>query len=284
MDFKGFNIRAMTAADLPAAMDIKQQEGWNQTTNDWRLLLEDAPGLCLVALHQERVVATVAAIGYEQQLAWIGMMLVQKDYRGLGLAKMLMKGILDRLEGYPIIKLDATPAGFPVYKKMGFEPEYTIYRMVLGPKQMPTTTGIQATPIDKAFLSDIVDYDNHIYGVKRQNLLRYLYQQSPDTAMAAGSKEAMKGFVLGRPGTNYHQLGPLMAESTDIAKDLVSSALQRLDRPVVVDVLQDKTDFINWLLKQGFTIQRELIRMYYKTNPTPGKLPNQFLISGPELG
>jgi GNAT superfamily N-acetyltransferase len=284
MDFKGFNIRAMTAADLPAAMDIKQQEGWNQTTNDWRLLLEDAPGLCLVALHQERVVATVAAIGYEQQLAWIGMMLVQKDYRGLGLAKMLMKGILDRLEGYPIIKLDATPAGFPVYKKMGFEPEYTIYRMVLGPKQMPTKTGIQATPIDKAFLSDIVDYDNHIYGVKRQNLLRYLYQQSPDTAMAAGSKEAMKGFVLGRPGTNYHQLGPLMAESTDIAKDLVSSALQRLDRPVVVDVLQDKTDFINWLLKQGFTIQRELIRMYYKTNPTPGKLPNQFLISGPELG
>lgn len=284
MDFKGFNIRAMTAADLPAAMDIKQQEGWNQTTNDWRLLLEDAPGLCLVALHQERVVATVAAIGYEQQLAWIGMMLVQKDYRGLGLAKMLMKEILDRLEGYPIIKLDATPAGFPVYKKMGFEPEYTIYRMVLGPKQMPTKTGIQATPIDKAFLSDIVDYDNHIYGVKRQNLLRYLYQQSPDTAMAAGSKEAMKGFVLGRPGTNYHQLGPLMAESTDIAKDLVSSALQRLDRPVVVDVLQDKTDFINWLLKQGFTIQRELIRMYYKTNPTPGKLPNQFLISGPELG
>ena len=284
MDFKGFNIRAMTAADLPAAMDIKQQEGWNQTTNDWRLLLEDAPGLCLVALHQERVVATVAAIGYEQQLAWIGMMLVQKDYRGLGLAKMLMKGILDRLEGYPIIKLDATPAGFPVYKKMGFEPEYTIYRMVLGPKQMPTTTGIQATPIDKAFLSDIVDYDNYIYGVKRQNLLRYLYQQSPDTAMAAGSKEAMKGFVLGRPGTNYHQLGPLMAESTGIAKDLVSSALQRLDRPVVVDVLQDKTDFINWLLKQGFTIQRELIRMYYKTNPTPGKLPNQFLISGPELG
>src|SRR5690606_26166864 len=277
MDFKGFNIRAMTAADLPAAMDIKQQEGWNQTTNDWRLLLEDAPGLCLVALHQERVVATVAAIGYEQQLAWIGMMLVQKDYRGLGLAKMLMKGILDRLEGYPIIKLDATPAGFPVYKKMGFEPEYTIYRMVLGPKQMPTTTRIQATPIAKAFLSDLVDYDNHIYWVKRQNLLRYLYPQSPDPAMAAASKEAMKGFVLGRPGTNYHQLGPLMAESTGIAKDLVSSALQRLDRPVVVDVLQDKTDFINWLLKQGFTIQRELIRMYYKTNPTPGKLPNQFL-------
>ncbi len=51
----------MTAADLPTAMDIKQQEGWHQTTNDWRLLLEDAPGLCLVALHQDRVVATVAA-------------------------------------------------------------------------------------------------------------------------------------------------------------------------------------------------------------------------------
>ncbi len=274
----------MTAADLPTAMDIKQQEGWNQTTNDWRLLLEDTPGLCLVALHQERVVATVAAIGYEQQLAWIGMMLVQKDYRGLGLAKMLMKGILDRLEGYPIIKLDATPAGFPVYKKMGFEPEYTIYRMVLRPKQMSTKTGIQRTPIDEAFLSNIIEYDKRTYGVKRQNLLRYLYQQSPDTAMSAGSKESMEGFILGRPGTNYHQLGPLMAESTDIAIDLVSSALQRLDSPVVVDVLQDKTDFINWLLKQGFTIQRELIRMYYKTNPTPGKLPNQFLISGPELG
>ena len=284
MKFTDFNIRVMTAADLPAAMDIKQQEGWNQTINDWKLLLEDSPGLCLVALHQDQVVATVAAIGYEQKLAWIGMMLVQKAYRGLGLAKMLMKGILEKIEDYPIIKLDATPAGFPVYKKMGFEPEYTIYRMVRGPQPLSIKAGGQARTIEERSLPGIIDFDRQIYGVKRQHLLGYLYQQSPDAAMVIGREESPHGFILGRPGTNYYQLGPLMAESTDIAIDLLSSALQRLDQPVVVDVLQEKTELINWLHGQGFSVQRELIRMYYKTNPIPRKVENQFLISGPELG
>src|SRR5690606_34057929 len=128
MDFRDFTIRIMTAADLPTAMDIKQQEGWNQTIHDWKLLLEDSPGLCLVALYQERVVATVAAIGYDKSLAWIGMMLVQKNDRGVAWGKVLMKAILERLEDYPIIKLDDTPAGLSIYKKMGFDAAFSIYR------------------------------------------------------------------------------------------------------------------------------------------------------------
>lgn len=284
MDFRDFTIRIMTAADLPTAMDIKQQEGWNQTIHDWKLLLEDSPGLCLVALYQERVVATVAAIGYDKSLAWIGMMLVQKNYRGLGLAKMLMKAILERLEHYPIIKLDATPAGFPIYKKMGFEAEYSIYRMVRGQQPLAVTIKSQAIPINEASFPDIIEYDRQIYGVKRQNLLRYLYYQSPDKARIIVGEASILGYILGRPGTNYYQVGPLIAKSKETAIALLSSALQQLDQPVVVDVLQDKTDLIHWLQSEGFIIQRELIRMYYKTNHMAGIVENQFLIGGPELG
>jgi GNAT superfamily N-acetyltransferase len=280
-----FQIRRMGQKDLPSAMNIKNIEGWNQTLNDWEFLLYDPSGICLVALHQDEVVATVSAVGYDNKLAWIGMMLVRKEYRGMGLAKMLMKAILEKLEGYPAIKLDATPAGFPIYAALGFVREYSICRMVKPLRKVSKKHPDKPSFSGETSLQDIIDFDQKTYGINRKNLLQYLYQQSPETVRAIKEEKSTRGYIMGRPGTNFHQLGPLIAESTDRAINLISSVLPILeDQAIVVDVLADKKDLIDWLIRQGFGAQRELIRMYYKANPYPGLLTKQYLISGPELG
>ena len=285
MNNVGFDIRQMETGDLPAAMDIKNQERWNQTLYDWEHLLNDQSGICLVATLRDKVVATVSAIGYNNKLAWIGMMLVRKEHRGQGLAKMLMHAILEKLVEYPAIKLDATPAGFPVYAGLGFVPEYSIWRMTRISAAHSPAPIAQTLPLIEKSLQDITDYDQKVYGVKRTHLLQYLHQQSPDTVWVVGGKKSIKGYIMGRPGTNYHQLGPLLADSTTAAIDLISSALsQHREQPIVVDVLADKEEMITWLKTHGFTVQRELIRMYYQNNLFSGDLPQQFLISGPELG
>lgn len=280
-----FHIRQMEDADLPAAMDIKNKEGWNQLLQDWEFLLHDKANHCLVAVHQSRVVATVTAITYDHRLAWIGMMLVRQEYRGLGLAKMLMHAILERLEDYPAIKLDATPAGFSLYEALGFVSEYSIWRMVRPTGSRSLTHHETSVPLEERSLQKINNLDQKIYGIDRKNLLRYLYEQPPGISRLLEGPPSAKGYIMGRPGTNYHQIGPLNAVSTDIAISLLSSALSRLDhQSIVVDVLADKGPLITWLQAQGFTPQRELIRMYYKYNPFPGIRSQQFLISGPELG
>ena len=71
----------MRATDLEALMQIKNDENWNQTEEDWLFLIKSNPKYCLVAVSENRVIGTVTAIDYHQELAWIGMMLVSKKYR-----------------------------------------------------------------------------------------------------------------------------------------------------------------------------------------------------------
>ena len=215
------------------------------------------------------------------------MMLVKKEFRGMGIGQMLMKSILKQLEGCRSVKLDATPAGFPVYAKLGFVQEYSIYRMTrLAQNKLDTEDKKHAIKaIQPEDLQTIIDFDEDIFGVKRQAVLRYLYTQSPAAALMIEKDHTIKGYIMGRPGSNYYQLGPLIAESTEASIALLSRALSGLeDYPVVVDVLKDKEELISWLVAQGFTQQRELIRMHYLDNWIQGIVRQQFLISGPELG
>ena len=83
-----------------------------------------------VALMDDDLVGTITTTSYGTELAWIGMMLVHPDFRRRGIATALMKAGLDYLRGGGVrcMKLDATPAGQPVYEKLGFQPEWSIER------------------------------------------------------------------------------------------------------------------------------------------------------------
>ena len=55
-------------------------------------------------------------------------------------------------------------------------------------------------------------------------------------------------------GNKYHHIGPVMGETIDDVKFLISKALKEInDHPVVLDVLNDKDELINWLQSLGFT-------------------------------
>ena len=97
--------------------------------------------------------------------------------------------------------------------------------------------------------------------------------------------DRITGFALGRDGSKYHQVGPVIALTTSDAKILVSKALNKLiGQPVIVDVLHDKDDMLNWFNSIGFIKQRQFTRMYKKENPSPGITGKQYLIGGPEFG
>ena len=123
-------IRQMTKADIDTAMSLKKAEGWNQTEADWEFLLHHNPELCLVGSVGNLVVGTVTAISYDNHLSWIGMMLVDRNQRNLGIGTKLFQKLLERLQGCGAIKLDASPAGNPIYRKFGFVEELELQRLI----------------------------------------------------------------------------------------------------------------------------------------------------------
>ncbi|HTE34733.1 MAG TPA: GNAT family N-acetyltransferase, partial [Chryseolinea sp.] len=119
-------VRRMQAGDATAAINLSAAEGWNQTANDWNFLIAYPGGTCIAAVCEKEIIATTTAIHYSDRLAWIGMVLVKKTYRGRGISKLLLDHVFEKLKSFPSVKLDATAQGQQVYTKFGFKNEYRI--------------------------------------------------------------------------------------------------------------------------------------------------------------
>jgi hypothetical protein len=227
-------------------------------------------------------------MNYSNKVAWIAMVLVDKEYRGRGVSKSLLENILERLHSCKSIKLDATAAGQKVYNKFEFLDEYKIARITnLDVSELVIDDGndLSPQPISLSDLSEVIDFDEMVFGASRSVLIESLIKEYPGKSWMLKRNNRINGIALGRNGNKYHHVGPVLASNTNDAKILIANALKQLShQPVVVDVLYDKEKLIAWLLSIGFIKQREFIRMYKKLNPFPGQIDKLFCICGPEFG
>ena len=273
-------------SDIDDAMKLVQAEGWNQTENDWRFLIEQPGNVCLAAEVDGKLVGTATAAIYSGKLAWIGMLLVNNQFRGKGVGTLLLHAIIQKLNNVQSVKLDATPAGREVYKKYGFKEEYRILRMIRKPSAFkPIHSRFLILRNVKNDLHRVKDFDENVFGIRREELVGFLQKHFTLPGLQVIRNNKIMGILLGRAGNNYVQLGPVSAVSSETAIGLVSEALAEMEQhPIVIDVLEDKKNLIDWLISVGFEKQRPFTRMYLNKNSFPGKPENQFLICGPEFG
>jgi ribosomal protein S18 acetylase RimI-like enzyme len=286
-DIVSFRIRPMKINDLDHAISLSRAEGWNQTEKDWRLLLENPMNICLVAEHQNKIAGTATALNHANKVAWIGMVLVDKSLRGQGAGKLLLTNIINRLKEIESIKLDATPAGQPLYQNLGFKEEHIIVRMTntsLNNFHIEES-GFEPEPIEWKNLPEVLKLDKKIFGADRTYLLQALFKNYPGKAFLIKRKHKLDGYIFGRDGIRFNYLGPVFAFSSDSARILISKALESLNNEsVALDILEDKADLSKWLESAGFEKQRHFVRMYLKSNSYCGQIKFQYLISGPEFG
>ena len=280
-------LRKMVLSDMDSLMKLKNAEGWNQLKKDWALLISYKESVNLVAVLDDRIVGTITAINYANTVAWIGMMLVDRDYRGRGISKLLLLDAIDKLNKCKSIKLDATPAGRPVYLKLGFIDEYTLYRMT-NPSVSnisPSDNLIETEKMRPGDIPKVAAFDKEIFGADRTELITLLYETCPELAWFIKENNRVVGFCLGRQGQNFTQIGPVNASSKKYAEALIRSAINQMTgRALVVDIPAAKSETKAWLETCGFISQRPFDRMYLSKNPHPGIIENLYLIAGPELG
>ena len=226
---------------------------------------------------------TTTTTAYGQELAWVGMVLVDPEFRRRGIATALVRAALDALgaAGVASVKLDATPDGAPVYEAFGFVPELMIERWVGAAGAAPgrAAAGVPA-------LSQILELDRRAFGADRSELLRALSDESCVTAAAcAGAGEGLSGYALARRGTLAAYVGPLVAADALTAASLLDDVLGRLDAErVCVDLNTTYAGGARVLEARGFVKQRELIRMRRGARSGAGTSESVFAIAGPEVG
>src|SRR5438128_7833881 len=174
-------LREMTAADLEFADCLRDLAGWNQTVGDWKRLLDLSPDGCFVATRDGASVGTATTLFYNDQLVWIGMLLVHPWFRRSGIGRALLEHCLSHLDsrGIVCIKLDATAQGKQLYERAGFKEELSITRWEIA--RLPDLVREESSGIRPAKESDaplIQELDETAFGVARPNLLKSLLKES----------------------------------------------------------------------------------------------------------
>lgn len=281
-------LRRLNLQDVEEALQLSKAEKWNQTEKEWKLLVGNPQNICLAATVGDKVIGTATAINYENDVAWIGMVIVNKEYRGQKISSLLLSGVIEYSKNIISLKLDATPAGQPVYQKFGFTDEYKVYRytsMSVLKNEIHLEKGISIERASLENLSEVADYDKQIFGAKRKQLIEFLIRNFSEKAWLLRQNGRINGIALGRKGNRFHHIGPVYASCPDFAKKLILKSLENIEsQPAVVDIPEDKTELTEWLNSLGFTMQRYFVRMCRNENVFAGLTENQFLICGPEFG
>jgi creatinine amidohydrolase len=279
-------VRTMVPADIPAGLRLCRASGWNQIAEDWRLYLAQNPAGCSVIVRNGQVLGTVVTIDYQGLSSWIGMVLVDPAFRRYGIGTRLLGLAIDHLQGCETLKLDATPAGREVYLPLGFVDEYPIMRMEVVAHGGPYPEArLPVEPLGEAHLTQVLALDREAFGVDRSGVLAAYLRAYPHYARVCLREGRLAGYCLGRQGSGYDQIGPLVAREVGAAEALIAHVLAgRIGQRFLTDALLHDAGWVAWLKGIGFRDQRPYTRMYKGPNRHPGRPGLQYSILAPELG
>ena len=278
---------SLADSELADADALVREAGWNQVTADWEIFR--ALGTVYAARVDRRVVATAATLPYGE-FAWVSMVLVAGDQRRHGLGTELLKRCIAALrEQGRVPVLDATPAGRPLYRALGFLETWGYHRLA---RQDTVPAREDAAPADGTIVRPIADadwpalcaLDAKAFGADRSALLRRLRGRLPMAELVAERNGRVAGFLLGRNGRTACQIGPLVADDDRVAHALLARALHAIEGPVYVDFADSKASLRTWLAQCGFVAQRPLTRMLLGRASGFDDEARTFAVAGPELG
>jgi GNAT superfamily N-acetyltransferase len=314
-------LRLLTVDDLDDALRLSTIVGWNQRLDDWRILLQIAPGAAFAAVIDGRIAATAMGIDYGR-FWWIAMMLVDPAYRRRGLGRRLLETAMGAAPAHLPIRLDATPLGRPLYLQYDFVDECTLSRHVRRgrpafapassralrrgrPASRALKSGVDVRPMQSSDLAMIVEKDRTIFGGNRAAVLEWAFHDAPQFAHVVHASDGPTHYCFGRLGRLFDQVGPVVAGDERIAQALAGAALDAAaDRPVVVDAFDPSTssgssratsrgdrqiEFAAWLDSRGFAVERPLVRMCRPatakraTTAVTSSVIVEFAIFGPEF-
>jgi hypothetical protein len=277
-------IREMRLSDIPAGLALCRASRWNQTERDWQYFLTAAPHGALVAVEDGTVVGTVATLPYGS-FTWVSMVLVDPMSRGRGIGTCLLDRGLALIPTGVVPRLDATPAGEVLYRKLGFVGEYGLSRLYLDSARREAPAGTAARQLRRADWPMIHEIDCRAFGASRAGLLERLADEAPEYAWLAERRGHVHGYVFGRHGHVRDQIGPLVAEDTETAGVLLDACLlARPDIRLFIDAPVDRSAWRAELDRRGFVVERTFLRMHRGILAAAGERSRIHAIIGPEFG
>ena len=275
-------IRGLEASDGAFIRGLIARQGWNGGRHDVETFATADPGAWLVAEVDGRPVGVTLATRWNDAFGWIGVYLVDPDFRGRGIGLALFGAALDRLEPRSV-GLDGDPRQQDNYRRSGFVDVHGNTRWY-GPAGVWSETGEVVPPSDVPF-DALVAIDAQALGSERPSLLRAWIDQPEAVSVAAVRGGHVVGFATARPASDGWKVGPVHALDADVAATVIAGAVAHLapETTCWLDTPDPNTAAADLLRAHGYEAAPTSGLMVRGT-PPPADLGISFAITAHEVG
>lgn len=204
----------------------------------------------------------MAGLSVYGSCAYLGMMVVHPEWQGRGIGGRILRHILAAADGrrIPMLLLDATVAGYPLYLAHGFLEEDGADLFARGEAPVHAAARHRekvrlATAADHAALSAL---DARITGADRGRVLKSLLAEFPGRAFVSMEGQGISGYVFAQS----QRIGPWLATGSEAAEALLEAALYlSFASPPEIAAPLSNTAARPMLERHGFLYKRTLRHM-----------------------
>jgi len=267
-DMSEYKVRLMTREDFNLAVRWAAEEGWNPGLADAETFFETDPKGYWCGVLNGEMVASISAVKYGTDFGFVGFYIVKSGFRGKGYGLKLWDRALESLTGRNV-GLDGVVEQQDNYKKSGFQHAYNNMRyegVTHGEENL--REGIVAIAEDQ--LEVILSYDEPFFPADRQSFLRNWLTQDGSTALGLWREGDLLGYGVIRPCRNGYRIGPLFANTSEIAESLFMGLQSsvRSGEPFYMDLPEGNEAALALALKHDMRKIFGTTRMYTAEFPT----------------
>lgn len=265
------SIRTMTPADLAIAIEWAAAEGWNPGLDDAPAFLAVDPSGFFIGEVDGEPAGVVSAVRYGETFGFLGFFIVQPAVRGRGYGRALFERALTYLSGRTI-GLDGVTAQQANYARSGFTfiRRNVRYGGVANAREVADTHIVELRDGRPAGLAGaVIAYDRGIFLAPRDAFLRAWLRPPGRRTVVYIAENAVLGYGCIRTCREGYKVGPLFADSADIAERLFGALTGRLMGALVfLDLPETNVAARELAERHGMTPAFETARMYRGPAPS----------------
>ena len=237
--------------DKKNIVQLSREVGWDYSEEDVEEVFKSGR-MVGHRLESGEVISSAALFPYGEELATLGVVIVNPAYKGKGLGRELVESVLASKDERSIL-LVATREGKPLYEKMGFKVTGMITKYIASafhpPQNQPE---FLLSPMTGEDIEKVASLDAQAFRGDRIEMLRARYERSISSLVLRDSLGKMIGYGMCVQGSVHRVAGPIVAPTAYEAAGILQELLRMGEGSVRLDTSTDDIAFHSYLEGFGF--------------------------------
>ena len=216
---KAYQITRMNQEEVAVAVEWAAKEGWNPGLHDAYCFYQTDPLGFFAGKLNNKIIAVGSAVIYDESFAFCGFYIVDKTYRDKGYGIELTKARLAYI-GSRNAGIDGVLEMCDKYQQLGYQFAHNNARFSMEHLEVnlkPNPNIVSASAIN---FEQLCAYDRAHFPANRPSFLKCWIQQNDALALCFVSENQIQGYGLIRACRQGFKIGPLFADSSEIATTL----------------------------------------------------------------